>query len=138
MTSGVPMIDFKPISELGDVYNKARREAVREQSLADLGTSQPFDYEQAARALLASGDVQGAVALARIAAATRGQAYRALPHVPYPQVPQPQATHSQVTPPSASAPSSPDWSNMNAAPNWSLPKDLNLLPYGYYLPGGDR
>lgn len=128
MTSGVPMIDFKPISELGDVYNKARREAVREQSLADLGTSQPFDYEQAARALLASGDVQGAVALARIAAVTRGRGYGALPQVP----PQP-----QLQPPSNSVPSNPDWSNMNTALNWSLPKDLNPRLYGY-LPGGDQ
>lgn len=64
---GMPKIDFGTLAQLPDIYDKARLGAVRERTLAELGQGNgPMDYAAAARGLLAAGDTQGGLSLARL------------------------------------------------------------------------
>lgn len=68
---GVPQIDFSILGNLGGTYSDARRQAVRERTLADLGRGGgPMDYSSAAKALLAAGDTEGGLSLARLGEAS--------------------------------------------------------------------
>jgi hypothetical protein len=65
-----PQIDFSPIGDLANVYRKAQQDATRQHVLSQLGQGNgPVDYGTAAKALLASGDVQGGLSLAHLAEA---------------------------------------------------------------------
>lgn len=60
--------DFAPIGRLGEVYRQAQQRAVREQALSQLGQGAgPLDYANTARTLLAAGDTEGGLSLARLA-----------------------------------------------------------------------
>jgi hypothetical protein len=63
-----PTVDFSPIGDLANVYNAARQKATREQVLSRLGQGDgPLDYGSAAKQLLAAGDTEGGLSLARLA-----------------------------------------------------------------------
>lgn len=63
-----PLIDFSPIGDLYNVYRQTQQKAARERVLGQLGQgSGPLDYSQASRALLAAGDTEGGMSLARLA-----------------------------------------------------------------------
>ena len=64
MAGGVPLIDFSPLGDLGKTYNQARLQAGREQSLAAL--QQGASVDDVAKSLLASGDIEGGMSLARL------------------------------------------------------------------------
>lgn len=62
-----PQIDFSILGDLGQTYQKAKQQAVRDQVLGQLGQgSGPLDYGQAAKALFGAGDVEGGMSLARL------------------------------------------------------------------------
>lgn len=64
----VPLVDFSTLGDLGNIYQQSRRQAAREQVLGQLGQgSGPIEYGKAARALLAAGDTEGGLTLARLA-----------------------------------------------------------------------
>lgn len=65
---GMPQIDFSGIGQLGDVYNKNRIAAVRERTLAELGQGN-LDPAVASQKLLAAGDTEAGISLARLAEA---------------------------------------------------------------------
>lgn len=68
----VPRVDFSTLAELPDVYRNARTQAVREQTLAQLGQGGgPVDYESAASSLLRHGDLAGGMQLAQLGRAMR-------------------------------------------------------------------
>lgn len=68
VSGGMPLMDFSELGNLGKTYDDARRTAVRERTLADLGKGGgPIDYGAGARALLAAGDTEGGLSLARLA-----------------------------------------------------------------------
>lgn len=70
-------IDFSPLANLGNVYQKAQQNAVRKQTLASLGQGGgPLDYGDAARKLLSVGDTQGAMSLAQLGNSQRDFAFR--------------------------------------------------------------
>jgi hypothetical protein len=64
---GAVPIDFSGIGQLGDIYQKNKQQAVRQQSLAALGQGAP--PEEVAQALFRAGDVEGGTSLARLAEA---------------------------------------------------------------------
>jgi hypothetical protein len=65
---GVPQIDFSPLGDLGNVYQRARQQATRDQVLGQLGQgSGPLDFGAASKALLAAGDTEGGLSLAKLA-----------------------------------------------------------------------
>lgn len=68
-------LDFSTIGNLPNIYRQARQQAVRERALGQLGQGGgPLDYGAAARAMLAAGDTEGGLSLARLAeAASRDQ-----------------------------------------------------------------
>lgn len=64
----VPQIDFSPLGDLANVYRQARNQSVRDQVLGQLGQgSGPLDYGTAAKSLLAAGDTEGGLSLAKLA-----------------------------------------------------------------------
>jgi hypothetical protein len=66
-TGGVPVMDFSTIGELGKTYRDAAMQTNRQRTLAELTQSAgPLDYERAARSLIAGGDLQGDLSLARL------------------------------------------------------------------------
>lgn len=68
-----PLINFDPIAELPDVFRKARARANRERLLSDLGQgASPADV---ARMLFRSGDMEGGLALTRLADAQAQREY---------------------------------------------------------------
>lgn len=70
-------IDFSPLANLGNVYQKAQQDAVRKQTLASLGQGGGgLDYGDAARKLLAIGDTQGAMSLAQLGNSQRDFSFR--------------------------------------------------------------
>jgi hypothetical protein len=65
----VPQIDFSSLGQLPDVYQKARTQAVRDQTLANLGSGGAVDasgLNGAALRLAQSGDLAGATSLATL------------------------------------------------------------------------
>jgi len=70
----VPQIDFSSLGQLPQVYRDARTSAVRERTLAGLG--QGGDVSSAGRALLAAGDIQGAMTLANLGNSERDYNFR--------------------------------------------------------------
>lgn len=70
-------IDFSPLANLGNVYQKAQQDAARKQTLASLGQGGGgLDYGDAARKLLSIGDTQGAMSLAQLGNNQRDFAFR--------------------------------------------------------------
>jgi hypothetical protein len=60
-------LDFSPLANLGKVYQQAQQDALRKQTLADLGNGAgPLDYAEASRKMLAAGDTQAAFTLANL------------------------------------------------------------------------
>lgn len=70
---GVPMIDFSPIAELGNDFNKARLRSNRERTLAELAQGAPIG--DVANKLFSVGDVEGGLSLARLADAQAMREY---------------------------------------------------------------
>lgn len=70
----VPQVDFSALGQLPQIYRDARTRAVREQTLAELGTGS--DLNQAARRLMAIGDTQGAMSLANLGNNERDYQFR--------------------------------------------------------------
>lgn len=63
-----PQIDFSPIGDLANVYNASRQKATRERVLSQLGQGDgALDYGSAAKQLLAAGDTEGGLSLAKLA-----------------------------------------------------------------------
>lgn len=63
----VPQVDFSTLGNLRSTYEDARKDAVRQRTLASLGQDgATSDYAGAAKALAAGGDLQGAMSLATI------------------------------------------------------------------------
>ena len=57
-----------PLGKLGEIYRAAQQRNAREQALKQLGSgSGSLDYANTARALLAAGDTEGGLSLARLA-----------------------------------------------------------------------
>jgi hypothetical protein len=76
MAGDVPMIDFSPIGDLANVYKKSQQDKARKLVLSQLGQGGgSLDYGTAAKQLLAAGDTEGGLTLARLAeaATTRQQ-----------------------------------------------------------------
>ena len=66
-------LDFTPLANLGNVY----KQGVSQRSLAELGnTTGPIDYEAAARAQLAAGNVPAAMSLATLGATNEQRQYQ--------------------------------------------------------------
>ena len=63
------IVDFGWLGDLPKQFRDERRRATRERTLADLGRGGDLDYGRAATALLAAGDTEGGVSLARLAEA---------------------------------------------------------------------
>lgn len=60
--------DFTGIGDLFGIYQQSRQKAARDQVLGQLGQgSGPLDYSGAARSLLAAGDTEGGLSLAKLA-----------------------------------------------------------------------
>ncbi|AOO81662.1 hypothetical protein [Bosea vaviloviae] len=60
---GPPVVDFSPLSQLGEAYNSALDQSRKRQGLANLGQGldgSPEGYLKAARGLFAAGDARGA------------------------------------------------------------------------------
>jgi hypothetical protein len=73
----VPQIDFSGLGDLPKQYREGRQQAARDQTLAQLGSgSGAMDYSNAARALLAAGDMQGATTLAQLGNGDRDFQFR--------------------------------------------------------------
>ena len=68
------IVDFGWLGELPKQFRDERRRATRERTLADLGRGGDLDYGRAATALLAAGDTEGGVSLARLAEARSNRA----------------------------------------------------------------
>lgn len=62
----VPQVDFGILGNLRSTYEDARKDAVRQRTLANLGQGGAADYAGAASNLAAGGDLQGAMSLAAI------------------------------------------------------------------------
>lgn len=77
-SGGVPIMDFRELGELGNVYKRSQMEAARERTLASLapGENGNVDYGAASTALLRAGDTQGAMTLASIGNNQRDFAFR--------------------------------------------------------------
>jgi hypothetical protein len=66
VSGGVPLMDFSQLGQLPEVYDRARTQAVRDRTLAELGQGAgPIDYDNAARKLMAV-DPQMAMTLATL------------------------------------------------------------------------
>ena len=66
--AGPPLIDFSPLGDLGNVYQAAKQKAARDQVLSQLGQGNgPLDFGTASKALLAAGDTEGGLSLAKLA-----------------------------------------------------------------------
>lgn len=63
---GMPSVDFGFINQAVNQYDKSRLGAQRERVLSDLGRG-TIDYGKASQALLAAGDTEGGLSLARLA-----------------------------------------------------------------------
>lgn len=63
---GMPEVDFGFINQAVNQYDKSRLGAQRERVLSDLGKG-TLDYGKASQALLAAGDTEGGLSLARLA-----------------------------------------------------------------------
>ena len=63
------IVDFGWLGDLPKQFRDERRRATRERTLADLGRGGDLDYGRAGTALLAAGDTEGGVSLARLAEA---------------------------------------------------------------------
>lgn len=70
---GAVPIDFGGIGGIVDTYTNARKGATRERVLSDLGKG-TLDYGKASQALLAAGDTEGGLSLARLAEARSDRA----------------------------------------------------------------
>lgn len=63
----VPRVDFSSLGELPDIYRNARTQAVREQTLAQLGQGGgPINYSDAAQKLFAAGLTKEGMSLAQL------------------------------------------------------------------------
>lgn len=63
----VPQLNFASLGDLPQVYRENRVQAARDMALANLGRGGgPIDYNNAARSLLAVGDIQGGLSLANL------------------------------------------------------------------------
>jgi hypothetical protein len=76
---GPPVVDFAPLSKLGESYNNAYDQARKRQSLAEIGQrldGSPEGYLKVAQGLLAAGDARGAASILALSekARARGQA----------------------------------------------------------------
>lgn len=71
----VPQVDFSTLGDLPQVYRQAQVQRGREMTLADLGRG-GITHEQAAQRLIASGDMQGGMALANLANAQQDRALK--------------------------------------------------------------
>jgi hypothetical protein len=61
-------VDFSPLGDLYNTYQQSRQRAVRDQVLGSLGQGTgPLDYGAASKALLAAGDTEGGLSLAKLA-----------------------------------------------------------------------
>lgn len=61
-------VDFTPLGKLGEVYRQAQQRQARDQVLSQMGQGAgPLDYNTAARSLLAAGDTEGGLSLAKLA-----------------------------------------------------------------------
>jgi hypothetical protein len=67
--------NFSVLGEIPGVFREAQQRAARERTLANLGQGD-FDYNQAARALLSAGDMQGAMTLAQLGRGDRDFEFR--------------------------------------------------------------
>lgn len=65
---GMPAVDFGFVNQAVNSYDKSRLGAARERVLSDLGKG-TLDYGKASQALLAAGDTEGGLSLARLAEA---------------------------------------------------------------------
>lgn len=76
-SSIVPALDFSPIGELPKTIREAQTASARKRTLAELAQSKDgsFDYAGAARGLLAAGDTEGGLTLARLAEAQAQRGY---------------------------------------------------------------
>lgn len=70
----VPQLDFSTLGELPGVYRDARKQAVREQTLARLGQGGPINYADAAKNLFAAGLTQEGMSLAQLGNSEREHA----------------------------------------------------------------
>jgi hypothetical protein len=73
---GPPVVDFSPLSRLGESYNNAYDQARKRQSLAEIGQrldGSPEGYLKVAQGLLAAGDARGAASLLALSEKVRGR-----------------------------------------------------------------
>jgi hypothetical protein len=68
-------MDFTTLGRLPEIYRQSQQRATRERALGQLGQGAgPLDYAGTARALLAAGDTEGGLTLARLAEAATDRA----------------------------------------------------------------
>ncbi len=73
---GPPVVDFSPLSRLGESYNNAYDQSRKRQSLAEIGQrldGSPEGYLKVAQGLLAAGDARGAASLLALSEKARGR-----------------------------------------------------------------
>lgn len=75
-SGGVPILSFSELGDLGKDYKTAQLQANRERTLAQLGQGGgPIDYGAAAKSLMAGGDFEGGLSLARLGQQQAGQTF---------------------------------------------------------------